>query len=415
MAIFNALFNIVDQIFMTRKILFFFSAVFGFINFANGQLPVLDDLNYLSSRDGLENAFQVFKGQKSATVAFLGGSITYAPGWRDSVSVSLQRRFPNTSFHFITAGIPSLGSLPHAFRLKQDVLDSGKVDLLFLEAAVNDEVNGTDSLVQLRALEGIIRNARLHQPKIDIVLMSFADPDKTKAYNEGKTPVSVANHELLAAYYGLPSINLAKAVRDRMQNKEFSWEEDFKDLHPSPFGQGIYAQAIRKLLSLNFDPQKTTTPLANSHRKLPLPMNKGSFEKGHYVELTDATSSEAWILHKNWLPEDRLNTRKGFVNIPMLTAQKPGATLSLNFKGNAVGMAIVSGADAGKVIYTIDNGPERELDLYTKWSKSLHLPWYVLFDSNLKNGNHTLRLRISENRNEKSTGNACRIAHFLVN
>lgn len=400
---------------MTKRLLFFLPVLLCFFNPAKGQTPPLDNRNYISSRKGLPNAFRAFSLQKTATVAFLGGSITNAPGWRDSVCLSLQRRFPNTSFHFIAAGIPSLGSLPHAFRLQRDVLDSGKVDLLFLEAAVNDQVNGTDSLTQLRALEGIVRHARLNQPNMDIVLMSFADPDKTKAYNEGKIPVSIVNHELVAAHYGLPSINLAKEVRDRMENKEFSWEKDFKDLHPSPFGQGVYAKTISSLLSLNFEEAALTTGKKTTVRRLPEPMVKGNFEHGHYQEIATAKYSAGWTPEADWRPSDGLGTRKGFVHVPMLTATSPAATLTLNFKGNAVGMAVVSGADAGTVIYSIDNGPEKELDLYTQWSKSLHLPWYVLFGADLKEGSHTLKLRISDHKNEKSTGNACRIVHFLVN
>ena len=400
---------------MTKRLLFLLSAVLCFLNDVEGQVAPLDNCHYISSRKGLPNAFRAFNHQKSATVAFLGGSITNAAGWRDSVCNTLRARFPNTSFHFIAAGIPSLGSLPHAFRLQRDVLDSGKVDLLFLEAAVNDEVNGTDSLTQLRSLEGIVRHARLHQPNMDIVLMSFADPDKTKAYNEGKTPVSIVNHELIAAHYGLPSINLAKEVRDRMENKEFSWEKDFKDLHPSPFGQGVYAKTIRMMLSLNFE---DAASMAGKKRKIsPLPkaMIKGNFEQGHYQDIATAKYSDRWKLEGDWRPADGLGTRKGFVHVPMLIANSSAATLTLNFKGNAVGMSVVSGADAGIVTYSIDNGPEKELDLHTQWSKSLHLPWYVLFGSDLKEGNHILKLRISDHKNEKSTGNACRIVHFLVN
>jgi len=400
---------------MTKRLLLLFSVFLYFVNHVEGQVSPLDNHHYISSRKGLPNAFRVFNQQKSATVAFLGGSITNAPGWRDSVCISLQRRFPNTSFHFIAAGIPSLGSLPHAFRLQRDVLDSGKVDLLFLEAAVNDEVNGTDSLTQLSALEGIVRHAKLHQPNMDIVLMSFADPDKTTAYNVGKTPVSIVNHELIAAHYGLPSINLAKEVRDRMENKEFSWDKDFKDLHPSPFGQGVYAKTIRTLLALNFEDAALTSDKKERIRRLPKPMIKGNFERGHYQQITTASYSDGWKLEADWRPADRLGTRKGFVRVPMLVATHPAATLTLNFKGTAVGMAVVSGADAGTITYSIDNGPEKELDLYTQWSKSLHLPWYVLFGSNLKEGNHVLKLRISDRKNEKSTGNACRIVHFLVN
>ena len=400
---------------MNKRLLLFFFVFLYFVNHVEGQVAPLDNRHYISSRKGLPNAFRVFDSQKTATVAFLGGSISNAPGWRDSVCISLQRRFPNTSFHFIAAGIPSLGSLPHAFRLQRDVLDSGKVDLLFLEAAVNDEVNGTDSLTQLRALEGIVRHARLHQPNMDIVLMSFADPDKTKAYNEGKIPVSIVNHELIATHYGLPSVNLAKEVRDRMENKEFSWDKDFKDLHPSPFGQGVYAKTIRTMLSLNFEDAAFTGDKKKVARQLPKPMIKGNFEHGHYQKITTATYSDGWKLEADWRPEDGLGTRKGFVHVPMLVATRPAATLTLSFKGTAVGMSVVSGADAGTVVYSIDNGPEKKLDLYTQWSKSLHLPWYVLFGSNLKEGNHILKFRVSDHKNEKSTGNACRIAHFLVN
>lgn len=56
----------------------------------------------------------------------------------DAVTRYLQQRFPDTKFDFIAAGIPSLGSVPHAFRLETDVLARGPLDLLFVEAAVND-------------------------------------------------------------------------------------------------------------------------------------------------------------------------------------------------------------------------------------------------------------------------------------
>ena len=51
------------------------------------------------------------------------------------------KKFPDTKFEFINAGIGSMGSVPHAFRLERDVLAKGPVDLLFVEAAVNDSSN----------------------------------------------------------------------------------------------------------------------------------------------------------------------------------------------------------------------------------------------------------------------------------
>lgn len=398
-----------------RKVLFCFcSSLLCSIVMGYTQIKPLDDGNYIQQRAGLARAINVFKQQKTATVAFLGGSITYNPGWRNKVAAELQSRFPATKFHFIAAGIPSLGSLPHAFRFKRDVLDSGKVDLLFLEAAVNDEANGTDSLTQVRSLEGIVRHAKKNQPDIDIVMMSFADPDKTKTYSEGKIPVPVNNHELVAGHYGLPSINLAKAVYDRMANQEFSWEQDFKDLHPSAFGQELYFKAIQRLLQ---DAIKIQAGNTNEKPKIFIPasLNPGSFSNGHYIGIENAKISNRWSLQQNWKPEDGKSTRKGFVHIPMLCSTEPGSELSLDFTGNAIGLAVVSGPDAGILTYSIDNGPEKQLDLHTKWSKSLHLPWYLLLGTDLNDGPHQLKLKISASKNENSMGNACRIAYFLGN
>ncbi|WP_316838767.1 SGNH/GDSL hydrolase family protein [Pedobacter gandavensis] len=403
---------------MSKVLLCFCSSLLCSIMMVYGQLKPLDDGDYIQQRAGLNQAIKTFQERKKATVAFLGGSITYNPGWRDQVSKELQSRFPETKFHFIAAGIPSLGSLPHSFRFKQDVLDSGKVDLLFLEAAVNDEANGTDSLTQIRALEGIIRHAKLQQPKMDIILMSFADPDKTKTYNEGKIPVSVKNHELVAAHYGLPSINLAKAVRDRLANQEFSWEKDFKDLHPSPFGQELYFKAIQRLLNdavaLNIQSIKENKPLPKK-MELPGAMISGSFSKGHYMGIEKAKLLNGWSVTQDWKPEDGKSTRKGFVHIPMLCSTAAGSELSLDFVGNAFGISIVSGPDAGILNYSIDGGPEQQIDLYTQWSKSLHLPWYLVLASNLKEGTHQVSMKISAAKNINSKGNACRIAYFLVN
>ncbi|WP_449439249.1 SGNH/GDSL hydrolase family protein [Pedobacter steynii] len=380
-----------------------------------GQNKTLPFSNYITQRKGLANAYAAISVKKNATVAFLGGSITYNDGWRNKVCAYLKERFPATKFHFIAAGIPSLGSLPHTFRLGQDVLDSGKVDLLFLEAAVNDQVNGTDSVTQVRSLEGIVRHAKTSNPFMDIVLMSFADPDKTKQYNSGITPTSVANHELIAGYYQLPSINLAKAIHDKLANNEFSWEKDFKDLHPSPFGQELYFEAIKDLLSSNFASLNKQGIKKQKALKLPVLLNKGSFTHGRYLNIENAVDKSGWELVKSWTPQDGLGTRPGFVRVPMLVSTTAGSSFTLKFKGNAIGMAIVSGSDAGILNYSIDGGPEKQVDLFTQWSQSLHLPWYILLGANLKNADHVLKVSISTEKNQNSKGTACRIVNFLVN
>ena len=383
---------------------------------AIAQVTPLPLSNYIKARGGLANTQYAIGTQKQVTVAFLGGSITFNPGWRQMVSGYLQGRFPQTKFKFIAAGIPSLGSLPHAFRLQRDVLDSGKVDLLFVEAAVNDQVNGTDSLTQVKCLEGIVRHSLKSNPYMDIIMMSFADRDKTAIYKKGAVPTSVANHELIADHYHLPSINLAKAVADKLANNEFDWAKDFKDLHPSPFGQRLYFEAMKTLLEgqLTADKASANKPAKHDVTKISM-LNPNSITNGSYLDINQAQLGDGWTLNPNWTPSDKLATRPGFVKVPMLVATTPNASLTLKFTGNAIGMAMISGADAGIVDYSIDGGPVKRIDLYTQWSNFIHLPWYILFDSGLSNGSHTLKLTVSDKKNPKSTGTACRIVHFLVN
>jgi sialidase-1 len=369
----------------------------------------LPNKDYFKIRNGLTHSFQAINDNKKATVAFLGGSITYNEGWRTKTCAYLKERFPETDFRFIAAGIPSLGSLAHSFRLQRDLLDSGKIDLLFVEAAVND--TGTDSLTQVQALEGIVRHAKTANPNMDIVMMSFIDLIKMQTYDNGQEPIEVKNHELVAEYYQLPSINLAKEMWDKMQKKEFSWAYDFKDLHPSVFGQELYFSAIKSLLNDCFSNYKSfkNNILRNDF------LNKNSFTKGKYYAVENAQLDANWALDKNWKPTDKLETRDGFVNVPMIVSTTPESALSLNFKGTALGLSVVSGPDTGIISYSIDGAPFKNLDLYTQWSPHLYLPWYVLLEADLPEGKHVLQLKISAEKNPNSKGNACRIVHFLVN
>lgn len=369
----------------------------------------LPNRDYFQTRNALANVQRVIGREKKATVAFLGGSITFNKGWRDKTSGYLQERFPDVQFTFIAAGIPSLGSVPHAFRVQQDILDKAKVDLLFVEAAVNDRGNGTDSVTQIRALEGIIRHAKRSNPQMDIVMMAFADPINIQQYEQGKIPLEVKNQEKLAGYYNLPSINMSKLVRDKIAAKEFTWADDFKDLHPSPFGQELYYSAIKSMFVTCFQQPQMA---ANS---FPPALNNGSFEKGKYLGIENAQLDNNWKIDPNWTPTDGLPTRDGFVKRPMLVATAPGSQFRLPFNGTAIGIAIVSGGDAGILEYSIDGKPYAKLDLYTRWSGQLHLPWYLLLGADLNPGKHTLNLKISADKNANSNGNACRIVYFLLN
>lgn len=370
--------------------------------------------DYFALRGGLMNSRIRFDREHAGRVAFLGGSITAGAGWRDQVCAELKRRFPATTFDFINAGIPSLGSTPGAFRFTRDVLGHGRVDLLFVEAAVNDSTNFQTDVEQVRGMEGIVRQARLANPTVDVVMLHFADPEKLAEIGKGKTPAVIANHEKVAAHYAVPSIDLAREVWERIHAGEFTWEKDFKDLHPSPFGHALYAASVARL----FRAAWPGAPAADAEVKpyaLPEPLDAKSYFRARLVDLKQAALEKGWTLDPHWKPSDNAGTRAGFTEVPALVATEPGATLRLKFEGTGVGVFVASGPDTGSVEYRVDGGAVQTRNLFTPWSSGLHLPWAQVLAADLPPGPHELELRVSPATDARSKGHAVRIVHLLAN
>jgi sialidase-1 len=373
----------------------------------------LDSKNYHIFRTNLENSANKFQQEKLGRIAFLGGSITFGHGWRDSVCNFIQKKYPETKFDFINAGVPSMGSTPGAFRFEMDVLKNGQVDLLFLETAVNDDTNQTESTEITRAIEGIVRHAKTANPLCDIVIMHFVDPGKIEDYKNGKVPEVIQLHEKVAEHYSVSTINLAKEVTERIDAGEFDWENDFKDLHPSPFGQNIYAQSIKQFL--HYAMRSDILVEQPVVLELPEPLDKYAYSRGILVEPNPPKPIKGWQMVENWNPADGKGTRANYVNVPMLVGDYPGKIIKFQFKGNAVGIAVASGPDAGIIEYSIDESDWKKQDLFTQWSTNLYLPWFYTLGSGLKSGKHTLQIRLTVEKNPESNGNKCVLRYFYFN
>ena len=365
-------------------------------------------------RSLLNNSRFIFQHVKRGRVAFLGGSITANSGWRDSICLFLQEQYPETNFEFINAGIPSMGSTPGAFRLNKDVLSKGKTDLLFVEAAVNDRVNGFSSKEQMLGMEGIIRHARRSNPFIDIVMLHFVDPGKIADYRKGNVPIEIANHESVARHYGISTINLAREVTKRIDNNEFTWENDFKDLHPSPFGQHLYYRSIRVFMEQCWKIAGNDLSNIAAHY-LPEKLNDGCYDNGVLIPADEISHSAGWRIEDPWSPSDNATTRTDFFGVPMLINEGRNRILDFTFFGNAVGIAVASGPDAGMIRYRLDNGKWNRLDLFTRWSSNLHLPFFYTLAYDLEPGTHKLEIKVIGKKNPISRGSACRIRHVYTN
>jgi acetyl esterase/lipase/lysophospholipase L1-like esterase len=384
------------------------------LGFLDGEPTIsIPQLANAHLRSNFDNSRSKFQRQGRGSVAFIGGSITEMEGYRPLVSKYLQQRFPQTEFTFTAAGISSTCSTTGAFRLQSDVL-AADPDLLFVEFAVNDDQDGEHAAREcLRGMEGVIRQALVHNPNIDIVITHFVNPPMLELLQAGETPTSSGQHERVAYHYGVASSDLAREVADRITAGNLTWQQ-YGGTHPKPPGNQLAADLVIDILEAAWK-----TPLADdaqptAHR-LPKPLDRNSYFRGRFVDLKSAQLGAGWQLHEpDWssLPGQ---LRRRFSGTQLLCASDPGAELTLDFAGTAAGAYVLAGPDAGMLEYSIDGGEFKSLDLYHRHSKGLHYPRTVMFAGDLASGSHQLKLRISKKHNQQSRGTAARILHFVAN
>ncbi|MEG1643685.1 MAG: GDSL-type esterase/lipase family protein [Bacteroidales bacterium] len=366
------------------------------------------DKNHINLRSRLTNSFNRFITEKKGCVAFVGGSITEMDGWRNMIKESLKQRFPYTEFTFVEAGISSTGSTPHAFRLQNDVLDKCTPDLMFVEAAVNDDTNGFTSKEQVRGMEGIIRHALKTNSKMDIVMLHFIYDPFIQLLKEGVQPDVIMNHERVANYYRITSINLAQEIADRMVAGEFTWEH-FGGTHPSPYGHKYYAATINALFDI--ETKNDIKAIDKAHIIPEKPLDEYCYESGEFISINSAKELKGFKHVDKWSPSNRqVETRRGFVNVPMLVSDKAGASFSLDFTGKGIGIFCVAGPHAATLLYSIDGTPFKRLATHTEWSDHIYLPWVYMLETELHEGKHSLTVKI-----DKGDKAECQIRNFVVN
>ena len=369
--------------------------------------------NWFEMRSGLKNSQYIFEKTKKGTVAFVGGSIT-GMSWRKIVMANLKKRFPDTEFTFILAGVGSTGTMYGAFRLDRDVIQKGKVDLLFEEAAVNDVAILRTADQSLRGMEGIVRRARHANPNMDIVMMHFACTDKLEDYEKGKTPPVIQSFDQVAEHYGVPSLDITKEVYERINREEFTWKDDFKGVHPSPFGQQLYADSIERFL----DEAWSGKPRPVKDHEMPEKLDSESYTEGKLFAPRIAKKLNGFAVETNYdAAAEGGKVRTGWNERPQLIGHKPGDSFELKFRGSAVAVQVIAGPHAGIIEHSVDGSDWVEQDLFVeKNSFKLHLNRiYILRDGLNPEADHILSVRISEKRHELSKGNNCRIVYFGLN
>ncbi len=372
--------------------------------------PVADANVLLRGR--LDNCRLQFERNKTGRVAFMGGSITEMNGYRPMVCQLLERRFPDTKFTFIDAGISSTCSTTGAFRLARDVLDHGPIDLFFVEFAVNDDQDAGHARREcIRGMEGIVRHARRANPNMDLVLVYFVNPGMLELLQAGKPPVSIAGHGEVARHYDVSTIHLARELAEQITAGTFSWKQ-YGGVHPAPAGNALCTAMIERLLDRAWSQPLPADAVKTPHT-LPEPLDSLSYFGGRFVDPSRARAGDGWTLGVPDWKKLGGGKRSRFTSIPMLCTETPGAESTLEFTGTAVGAYVVAGPDAGVLETSVDGGPAQPVDLYHRFSANLHYPRTVMLATDLPPGRHVLKLRVS--KQSTSGGHAARIMQFGVN
>ena len=183
-------------------------AVSGLAGSAQQPSPLRDAVE-CRERGGLPNVFAKWKAGKEVRIAYLGGSITEANGWRPKTMEWFKKEYPASSIVEINAAIGGTGSDLGVYRVRQDVLDH-KPDLLFVEFAVNDGGAPTDRI--LKAMEGIVRQTWRANPSTDICFVYTLTEGMLGDLEGGKFPHAASVMEEVADHYAIPSIHMGLEV-----------------------------------------------------------------------------------------------------------------------------------------------------------------------------------------------------------
>lgn len=150
----------------------------------------------LRVREGLPNLFAKLAAGGPVRIAYLGGSITAANGWRPKSFAWFKMKYPNAELVEINAAISGTGADYGACRIASDVL-SENPDLVFME----HRVNGGGGF-EAKSVEGIVRQIWKNNPHTDICLVYTLSLSMLKELQAGNQTSFGTVMETIANAYG---------------------------------------------------------------------------------------------------------------------------------------------------------------------------------------------------------------------
>jgi len=357
-------------------------------------------------RGGLPNLFAKLEAGEPVRIAYLGGSITAQPGWRVYTTRWLQEQYPKAKVSEIYAAIGGTGSTLGVYRNRKDVV-AHRPDLLFVEFAVNDGGTPPDEIH--RAMEGLVRQTWEANPQTDICFVYTLHENMLATLKSGRFPRSATAMERIADHYAIPTIHLAleaarldregrllmKAKLPKTDDEKAALGDRFvfapDGVHPHvETGHRMYLEALQRSLP------KCRIGLAGPHEL------KAPFRADHYASARMEPVSKA--RHSDGFKPLGADAplQKSFRQfMPELWCGTPGESLTVKFKGTAIGFFDIMGPDAGELVYCIDGGPEKKISRFDSYC-TYHRMNSWMAASGLPDAEHTITVKVTANALDKA-------------
>lgn len=403
-------------------------------------LHAIDEAEEVKIRGGLPNFTAKLQAGKKIVIGYLGGSITYQPGYRIQTVAQLKKLYPTLDVTGINAGIGGTGSDLGVYRLERDVL-AKKPDLLVVEYAVNDGGTAADEIG--RSMEGIVRKAWKECPECDILFVyTVSETDLTVRNGkpgrllEGKYPWSAVPMEKVADYYNIPSICFGLAVADLIKQDKMEvkgamigspWGKTFSPDEPLPVnangkipfsgdgvhpwpntGQVIYTQAFFRGLAA------MANVAGSVKHELKAPMRPDNRQN---VKIFAVDHPKIKIDGKTAEPKfDMTYETQYFIDrFDKIVKIEAGATVRLAFTGTEFGLYDMIGPDSGNLRITID-GKVYPVSRFT-YANDYYRAFYVMTAKGLPAGLHQVKIEVLDEAidKEKVLASGKRDADFKKN
>lgn len=374
-------------------------------NLQERKLTIANTSTYATSsaskpRRNIGRALGKLRRGGPVTVAYLGGSVTLGNGasnaektsYRAMVTGWLRQRFPQAEISEINAGLATTGSLYGAMRVRRDVL-AQKADLVFVEFAASD---GNESIEQelavKKAVEGLLRQFLIVPSPPEVVMIYAPNARKTSRAEW---------HDQIAAHYQVPAINLLETAQPLIEARKFNFAKD--GVNPNDAGHKLYADAITAFLA-----EQEKLEASPILRLLPSPLVSDEMNYGElkaFAEIRPPQGHEA-----SWKVEPSADHA---LPATLLSSDKTNAQVEFYFEGTVVGITFRASSDAGMIECLIDGKPvAAQMGKVDAYSASPQLSAKIF--GGLSPGEHRLTVRVTGEKNSKSSGTHVRLGYFIV-